>query len=764
MIELKKCLKLLEDGFSLITVGENKIPNYKWQKQQSEPLTPDQFTKKYNYTGGYFFKDSEGKESELPPTKHIGIVTGYGFLECIDIDLKVFSTAKEQKEWWEEYISFLEDNILDFQEKFVIAKTKNNGYHILFKSKRVEGNTKIAKLKGQKEAIIETRGIGGYVFIYENFLNNKSYRDIDFISDNDRVVLFALSKTYDYIEPEKIQPDKQSKKEFQSNPGDITPWDDFNQKNQVWDIVSDDFVIVRNLNNKYIIKRHNAESAHSGYIYKDEDLMFLHSTGTIYEANKQYSAFTAYVRKKFNDNFSEATKQIYKDGYGSRLLKKIAPIDEPIKVDRSKLSFPIEIFPTQIQDFIITANETLNNSLEYMCCSLLWAVSVSIGNAIKIEVVPGWTENSTLWLALVGQPGWGKTPSIKRIISPLQKLNSREVKKYYKELEKFEHYDSLTKKEKNDHPEVRKPIKRQFIANDITLEALVDLHQESDNSVGVFKDELAGWFKDMNKYREGSDLEFWLSVWSGSPVILTRVTRKGSYIQRPSIPVLGGIQPNVLTNFNTSENRENGFMDRILLCYPDLKSEYLSNKRIDYDLISWFNDTIVGFYETIVNKVVKRDSDGEIEPLISVMSKDAFDLYNSQHKNITDRENNEEISQYLKSMLPKQKAYIARFALIIHVFNDYFEQNGNSLEISKESMAHAISLSEYFIENAKKVKSDNIKVNEIKNVINKNKYKTNHEKFAAMYKENPDVCKKEAAEQLGVSIQMIYRYKKELEN
>ena len=77
--------------------------------------------------------------------------------------------------------------------------------------------------------------------------------------------------------------------------------------------------------------------------------------------------------------------------------------------------------------------------------------------------------------------------------------------------------------------------------------------------------------KDMNKYREGSDLEFWLSCWSGSPVILTRVTRKGSYIERPSIPVLGGIQPSVLTNFNTSENKENGFMDRILLCYPDLK-------------------------------------------------------------------------------------------------------------------------------------------------------------------------------------------------
>jgi len=754
MININKCLKLLEDGFSLITVGNNKVPNFLWKKFQSKPPSKEEFEKYYNYKGGTFKKDGD----EIQPTEHIGIVTGYDFLECVDIDLKVFSTAQEQKDWWNEYLTFLEDNILDFHDKFVIAKTKNNGYHILYKSKRVEGNNKIAKLKGHKEAIIETRGNGGYVFVYENFLKNKSYKDIDFISDKDREILFYISKTYDYVEPIKIEPDKKSKKEYVVKDGDITPWDDFNQKNKVWDIVSEDFKIVRNLNDKYIIKRHNAESVHSGYIFKDQDLMYLHSTGTIYDANKQYSAFTAYVRKHFRDDFSEATKHIYKEGYGSRLVVKQTPTDEPIKVDKSKLSFPIDIFPEQVQEFILTANQTLNNSIEYMACSLLWAISVSIGNSIKIEIIPGWTENCTLWLALVGQPGWGKTPSIKRIISPLQKLNSREVKKYYKELEKFEYYDSLSKKEKDEHPEVKKPLKKQFIANDITLEALVDLHQESDNSVGVFKDELAGWFKDMNKYREGSDLEFWLSCWSGSPVILTRVTRKGSYIQRPSIPVLGGIQPSVLTNFNTSENKENGFMDRILLCYPDLKSEYLSTKRIDYEMISWFNDILVGFYETIINSVIVRDPDGEIEPLTAIMTKEAFELYNNQHTIITDRENNEEVSQYLKSMLPKQKAYIARFALIIHVFDGYFSNGGKSLEVSKESMQKAIKLSEYFIENAKKVKSDSVKVNEIKNVINLNKNKTTEEKFEAIYKSNKKVDVKEVAEQLGISVQMVYKY------
>ena len=758
MITINRCLKLLEDGFSIITVGESKVPNFPWKRYQTEQIDPKTFESNFNYKGGIIKKDG----SEVPKTEHVGIVTGYNYLEVIDVDLKVFSTAKEQKDFWNEYLSFLEDNILDFHEKFVIVKTKNNGYHILYKTKRVEGNKKIAKLKGHKEAVVETRGAFGYVFIYDNFLNGKNYSDIDFISDADRDILFSCSRSYNYIEPTKEVVPKNEKKQYEVKEGDITPWDDFNQKNNVWDIVQDDFTIVRTLKNKIVIRRHNADSVHSGYIFTDDNLMYLHSTGTIYEAEKQYSPWSAHVRKNFNNDFAEAAKQAYISGYGSRIIRKEIAVNEPIKVNKDNLSFPIDIFPKEIQSFILTANETLNNSIEYMCCSLLWAISVSIGNAIKIEIIPGWTENSTLWMALVGQPGWGKTPSIKRIISPLQKLNSREVKKYYKDLEKFEFYDNLNKKEKEEHPEVQKPAKKQFIANDITLEALVDLHQESDNSVGVFKDELAGWFKDMNKYREGSDLEFWLSCWSGSPVILTRVTRKGSYIERPSIPVLGGIQPSILTNFNTAENKENGFMDRILLCYPDLKSEYLSKERIDYKLITWFNDVLVSFYETIIKHVVKRDSDGEIEPLISVMSPEAFELYDAQHKKITDQENNDEVNQYLKSMLPKQKAYIARFALIIHVFNDFFVEGGNALLISKESISKAIRLSEYFIENAKKIKSDTIKVAEIKNVINQHKNKSIAEKIEILFKTNPDFNRSEAAELLECSRQTIYNYIKEI--
>ena len=178
MLETSKALKFLE-YFSVITVSDNKIPNFPWKKYQTEKMPIEQFVKQYEYKGGIIRK-RDGKE--IPKTDNFGIVTGYDDLECVDVDLKVFSTAKEQKEFWDEFLQNLQDNILDFEDKFVIYKTKNAGYHILYKTKRVQGNLKIAVLKGHKEAVIETRGIGGYIFTYpDKKVSKKSYFEIDYV-------------------------------------------------------------------------------------------------------------------------------------------------------------------------------------------------------------------------------------------------------------------------------------------------------------------------------------------------------------------------------------------------------------------------------------------------------------------------------------------------------------------------------------------------------------------------------------------------------
>jgi len=751
-------LKLFYDNFSLITVSDNKVPNFPWKAQQTQRLEYEKFMRHYNYKGGIFRKD----KTEIPATTNFGIVTGFDNLECVDIDLKVFSTAKEQKDFWDEYTGYLRDNILDFDDKVVIYKTKNAGYHILYKSKRVQGNIKLARLKGHTEAVLETRGVGGYIFTYpENKVSKKNYHQIDYISDDDREIIMTFSKMYNYIDEQPIEIKRDKKIYIES---DLTTWDDFNQRNDIFSIIGDEFTIVGNLSKKYVIKRHGATSPHSGYIFKDSGFMFLFSTGSQYKHETLYTPFTAYARKYHNDDMKSAASKLYSEGYGSRIVNKALEPKEKIVINKSDLEFPIDIFPKPIQSYISECSETLDSSIDYMGCSLLWMISLSIGNAMQIEVKKGWRELATIWVAIVGKAGIGKTPSITNIIFPIEKINNREIANFIKEYEKYEFYSNLSKKEQEEYPEVMKPTKKQFIANDITIEALVDLHQQNDISVGVFKDELAGWFKDMNKYKAGSDLEFWLSTWSGKSVNLNRMTRAGSFVAKPLIPVLGGIQPTIFNSFYTDDNKDNGFMDRMLLSFPELAIEQYNDREMDSNTIQWYSDTIIAFFEAVKHRMIRRDEDGNIEPKIVRFGAEAKIEWKRIFNEITNIQNSNEENEYMKSMLPKQKSYIPRFALLLHTFNAIGLDNYNFEEISKESILKAEKLSKYFIAMAKKVKIDSIEVAEIRTVIKSNSTKSTKEKFQILFETNPDLNKKEVSEQLGVSLQMIYKYIKELKN
>jgi hypothetical protein len=755
MITLSRARQLLDFNLSLITIGDKKLPNFPWKPQQSTPLTKDAFEKNYIYKGGIIKKDG----TEIPETCGVGIVTGYNGLECIDIDLKILPSLKEQQDFWNEYISFLSDNIDDFDNKFCIYKTVNNGYHIIYRCAKIEGNKKLAKLEGYTEAILETRGIGGYIFVYENKVGKLDYTEIKEISILDREVLLEISKSYNFIEEvKKIEPEQ---KEYSDSK--IKPWDDYNSKVSIFDIVSDSFEVVRNIKDKYIIRRFNATSAHSGYVYKNSGCMYLFSTGTIYPNEKLISPFTAYTIKHHGGDFKEAAKNIYNDGYGSRLIKEPKELLETVIIDKKDLEFPLDIFPESVQNYIKLCNNTLDSSIDYMGCSFLWMSSVIIGNSINIRIKNGWIENCTLWISIVGKAGLGKTPSISNIIHPLMKANNREIKQFIKQNQKYHAYKELDKKEQKNTEEIKKPIKTQFIVNDITLEALVDLHEESDNSVGVFKDELAGWFKDMNKYRAGSDLEFWLSSWSGKAVNLNRKTAKSAFVEKPLIPVLGGIQPSILTTFYTDENKDNGFIDRMLLAFPELEIESYNDKEISKEILEWYSSSVINFYDAIKKDILKRNIEMEIEPIISDFSSEAKTEWIRVFNDITNIQNSDDENEYMKSMLPKQKSYIPRFALILNTIDCFYSDNNDVTTITKKSVLKAEKLSKYFIAMAKKIKVNTVEVSDIKKNLYQNKDKTTRDKFNALYAENPKLNKKEVADLLGVSRQMIYNFIKDIE-
>jgi hypothetical protein len=756
MISLSYCNKLLDTGFSIITVGQNKVPNSAWKTYQTEQISKSQLEKNYNIKES-FYLNKDNEEVRIQATTNIGLATGYNGLEVIDIDLKVFkNSVTEQNAFWIEYTNFLKDSIIDFDDKFVIYQTLSGGYHILYRCKKIGGNVKIAKLKNHKEAIIETRGVGGYVVIYDKQISKRAYHEIQEVSELDRYTLINCSMYYNHIEEK--EPIKAIKSQLQNvEIGNISPWQDYNEKTNIFDLVQNDFEIIKQLSDKYVIRRYGAISDKSGFIYKDSNSMYLFSTGTLYDAEKLHTPFTIYTQKYHNNDFSASASDLYKQGFGTRVIKKPIELEEINPIEA--IIFPLEIYPLPIQNYILECHNTLDSNIEFMGSSFLWLLSVIIGNSCKVEVKRGWYSSVNLWIACVGRAGIGKTPSINNIIFPLKKINNEEIKKYIKLYDKFESYSALDKKEKERAEEIQKPRKTQFIVNDVTIEALIELHDENPNAIGVFKDELAGWFKDMNKYRAGSDLEFWLSSWSNQSVSVNRKTAKNSFVESPIIPVLGGIQPSILNNFFTEENKDNGFIDRMLLVFPKMEIEKYNSKEISTEVYTWYSDFIIEMYNTVQKQMIKYNEDGSVDTYLCRFDNQALIEWERIYNKITETQNSDNESEYFKSMLPKQKDYIPRFALILNILN-CLETGEQFQYISKKSILDAEKLSDYFTNEARKIKQDSIATNEVKKIIKTNENKSNKEKAIEIFKANPLFKKSDIANLLGISKQLVNKYLK----
>ena len=115
------------------------------------------------------------------------------------------------------------------------------------------------------------------------------------------------------------------------------------------------------------------------------------------------------------------------------------------------------------------------------------------------------------------------------------------------------------------------PVRSRFLVSDITPEGLSLIHAQNPRGLCLWSDELSAWFKNFNRYNNGSEEQFWLSVFNAKPTISDRKSTQSSiFIRRPYISVIGTIQKKILGELVKGERSSNGFIDRILFVMLNL--------------------------------------------------------------------------------------------------------------------------------------------------------------------------------------------------
>lgn len=357
-------------------------------------------------------------------------------------------------------------------------------------------------------------------------------------------------------------------------------------------------------------------------------------------------------------------------------------------------NFPLSFFPDILADIITRTSKDYNFNPDFLAASILSASATAVGNSYCVQVKGDWIERNTNYIAIVASPGMNKSAPLKWALSPLQK-QEKELFKVYKSMIK-EFSENPANKDRQPPPLIK------TIIGDATPEAVVQQLDKNERGVMIYVDELAGYLATFQRYSKGNDEQFYLSVWSGHPVVVDRKTSASIRINTPVLNIVGTIQPNIFDKcFNNKE--DSGFFDRWLIVNPPNPEKLpWSDNDISQD--------VADHYERIVNRLLSLqlyiNQFDESEAKVLRYGQEAWEIIKKWQRSNTSSINYAD-QDHIKAIRAKMEIYIHRFAMLNHLL--LYACDGQLLSpdhaITSISAKAACKLADYFIENALKARS-----------------------------------------------------------
>lgn len=476
-------------------------------------------------------------------------------------------------------------------------------------------------------------------------------------------------------------------------------------------------------------------SATSGHCSTEQsgDLLYVFSSNADpFEPEKAYSKFSAFALLEHAGDFKTAAKVLHANGYGSKspaveqaeAEAEANGEDEADAVEATPMpipyEFPLEVLPTKLAQFVEAIGIAMDCPKDYAGVSLLTIAGAAIGNSRAIAITRIWKEAPRIFAALVGEPGGGKSPSLDLIHEPvvefqngLRKQFEADMALYEVNSERWELQNKGKKKqadeEDSDHSRLltkpERPQEQHLYTNDPTMEALMPMLVENPKGFILVRDEIAAWITSMNQYRggSGSDRQAWLQLWNGatnkSDRKGTRTTTGSMIAYKPFIAVLGGIQPDMVSELTDERGREDGFIHRILFCYPN---EYPWSETINQAPSEELERAWTDCLYTLYTWEMHIGDDGIPRPYLMHLTEDGRAValaWYAQHAKAT-RDIN--FQHGMLGPWSKIRSYYFRFALLLHCLRLATGETSFA-DVDAESCQRAWVLTEYFISHLKKV-------------------------------------------------------------
>lgn len=399
-------------------------------------------------------------------------------------------------------------------------------------------------------------------------------------------------------------------------------------------------------------------------------------------------------KDKFAQSLLGAIEQVKDEQDLDEQIKQLerANFEETLKTKE----FPVWALPDLLQRYVISASEAISIPNEAVALPLLTSIGACIGNTKEFEVKKGWIERPSLYTAVIAAPGIGKSAAISagtRFLHSIEagyQVENDSIEQIF-EQETLEYemnvaeWKQARKSGITDMPTPTRPTRqgyKRLITSDFTVEAIAEIINNNPRSLIVEKDELMGLFNSLNQYKggHGSDRQFWLSAWSGQDAPVDRKNKKPLLLKKLCVCITGAMPEKEIANL---PKLGDGFIDRFIFACPKVGAQPWTEKEVD--------DQTINDMQSLFNKL--RLDTTQRTLTMGKAAKDAFTKwYNALDAAKLD------MPQELKEPASKMPRQAARLALILEL-----AENPESIEISEVSIASAISICEWALEQFKVV-------------------------------------------------------------
>ena len=385
-------------------------------------------------------------------------------------------------------------------------------------------------------------------------------------------------------------------------------------------------------------------------------------------------------------------------------------------------AFSEDLLPKSFRRLVADVTERMQVQMDYPAVVMVLCLAGAVNRRAVIQPKAndtGWLIVPNLWGGIIAPPGFMKSPVIQAATRPLIQIQTKwrheheeALKEYGREKEGHElrraawkeQYKAASKKGKAapDRPEgeSEEPKLRRLIVNDATFEALHQTMSENPAGILVIRDELTGWWSQLDRAGREGERAFCLQAWNGDTGhTIDRIGRGTIHVEACCMSMLGGIQPGRLRSYMVDALEDgpsnDGLIQRFqLLVWPDTEPGWTYVDRAP-DAASEHQAA------RVFRDLVELDAEN---PALFHFAPEAQELFIEWLAELEAKVRGDELHPALISHLSKYRSLMPTLAVLFHLA-DRAAGNGYADTVSLEHTRQAAAWCEYLESHARRVYS-----------------------------------------------------------